>query len=105
MNFKTWIRIGGILVILLGADPMLAVANEYGGSQFEERNLINVRNSRHHCHQQYYQGRHSYNRNYCHTHSYRGAHSHRGTDYYSHRHYRQHDNRYNHNNRSGYQNR
>lgn len=96
MNLKSWMRVGGIIALLLGTAPMLAVAHEYGGNQFDERNLVDVRNSRHHCHRQYSQNSrgHSYSRRYCHTHSYRGAHSHR-SDYY----------RSNRNNRSGYQNR
>lgn len=96
MNLKTWMKIGGIITVLLGTAPMLAVAQEYGSNQFDERNLIDVRNSRQHCHRQYYRNNrgHSYSRRYCHTHSYRGTHSHR-SDYY----------RNNRNNRSGYQNR
>ena len=84
MNLNKWIKIGGIFAVLLGASPMLAVAQEYGGNQFEERHLIDVRNSYYHCHRQSYRDSrgHSYNRRYP-----------------------QYDNRYHRNNHSGYQSR
>ena len=98
MNLKSWMRVGGIIAVLLGTTPMLAVAQEYGSSQFDERNLIDVRNSGYHCHRQSYRNSrgYSYTRRYCHTQS------HRGSNYYSRGHYYQRNNR---NHRDGYQSR
>ena len=35
MNLKSWMRIGGIIALLLGTAPMLAVAQSYGSPQFD----------------------------------------------------------------------
>jgi hypothetical protein len=37
MYMKTWIKLGGILAILLGVAPVLAVAQGYGSDRAEER--------------------------------------------------------------------
>ncbi len=37
MNVKTWIKLGGILAVLLGVTPVLGVAQGYGGDQAVER--------------------------------------------------------------------
>ena len=103
MNLKSWMRVGGIIAVLLGAAPMLAVAQEYGSSRFEESNLIDVRTGRYHCHRQYYRNNRgqSYSRRNCHTHSYRGTHTHRNARSL----YPLYSNRYYGNNRGHYQSR
>ena len=107
MNLKTWMRLGGILAVLLGVTPMLAVAQEYGRDRAEERGTIYIDNNRHDDQRDYHRGSHSYNRHSYHKHYYRGSHR-----YYrhSHRYYGRHSHpkqsyRYNHNYRHGYQNR
>ena len=45
MNLKIWMRLGGILAILLGVAPMLAVAQGYGRDRAEERGTIRVDNN------------------------------------------------------------
>ncbi|NJM11961.1 MAG: hypothetical protein HC889_08860 [Synechococcaceae cyanobacterium SM1_2_3] len=106
MNLKTWMKIGGIITVLLGTAPMLAVAQSYGSPQFDERNLVDVRNgrnARYHCHRQQFRNSrgYSYSRRYCHTHSYRGTHSHRNARSV----YPLYNNRYNRNNHNRYQSR
>ena len=46
MNVKIWMRLGGILAVLLGVTPMLAVAQGYGHDQAEERGTIRIDNNR-----------------------------------------------------------
>lgn len=46
MNVKIWMRLGGILAVLLGVTPMLAVAQGYGHDRAEERGTIRIDNNR-----------------------------------------------------------
>jgi hypothetical protein len=99
MNLKTWIKIGGILTILLGAAPMLAVAQDYGGNRAEESHFVHVDNYRHQYQRHSDRDSRYYNRSYHQRHSYRDSRT------YSRGHYHRHYNRYNRNHRDGYQNR
>jgi hypothetical protein len=44
MNVKDWMRLGGILVVLLGVTPMLAVAQGYGSDRTQQRGMIQIKN-------------------------------------------------------------
>lgn len=46
MNVKIWMRLAGILAVLLGVTPMLAVAQGYGRDRTEERGTIRIDNNR-----------------------------------------------------------
>lgn len=45
MNLKTWIRLGGILTVLLVTTPILAVAQGYGRDRATERGPIQIDNN------------------------------------------------------------
>ncbi len=45
MNLKIWMRLGGVLAILLGVAPVLAIAQGYGGDQAAGRGTIQVDNN------------------------------------------------------------
>ena len=99
MNLKKWMRLGGILAVLVGVAPMLAVAQEYGRDRAEERGAIRVDNNRPYYQRDDYRGSHHDNRYYYQRDYYRGSHhDNRG-------HYPEHSYRYNHDPRYGYQNR
>ncbi len=46
MNLKIWMRLGGILAVLLAVVPMLAVAQGYDRDRAEQRGTIQVDNDR-----------------------------------------------------------
>ena len=94
MNLKKWMRLGGILAVLVGVAPMLAVAQEYGRDRAEERGAIRVDNNRPYYQRDYYRGSHHDNRYYYQRDYYRGSH-HDNRYYYQRDYYRgsHHDNR------------
>lgn len=74
MNLKKWMRLGGILAVLVGVAPMLAVAQEYRRDRAEERGAIRVDNNRPYYQRDYYRGSHHDNRGHYPEHSYRYNH-------------------------------
>ena len=44
MNVKVWMRLGGILAVLLGVTPMLAVAQGDGRDRTQQRGMMQINN-------------------------------------------------------------
>ncbi|MBK8538175.1 MAG: hypothetical protein IPL59_25665 [Candidatus Competibacteraceae bacterium] len=99
MNLNKWMRLGGILAVLLGVTPMLAVAQAYNHHRTEDRSTIRVDDNRHQYQRNHYNnGSRSYN------HRYYQRQYHRGGHHYYRRHYSEHNYQYNYHHRKGYQN-
>jgi len=97
MNLNKWMRLGGILAVLLGVTPMLAVAQAYNHPRTEDRSAIPVDDNRHQYQRNHYNGSRSHNRQYYRRQYHRGAHHYYGRHYYSRPYYK-------HPHHKGYQN-
>lgn len=100
MNLKTLIGIGGVIAILLGTNPMIAVAQQ-SGRNYDNPPVasVQVASNRSSYHRHDYRGS---NRYYRHSHRYYGNSHHHYRN--SHRYYGHSHRYYGHNYRPGYQN-